>query len=393
MKTVTVLHLVHRLTFGGAERVLVNVINGTGEGMRHIVLSFLPPDDFAGEIAGGRATVVCADKREGNDWSIPGKIASLCRREGVDVIHSQGWGTFAEGVAGAWLARPRPRFVYAFRGKTIADLQGVPWRRRLAEKVLARCCNAILTPSRQMSGDFAGSAGISQGGIQVIYNGVDTALYDPRAGAAERESFGFTADDVVVGCVARLDPVKNILSLVQAVAQCRREFDNLRLLLVGDGPQRAEIEREIRQQGLAEIAIVVGRRADVNRCLKAMDIYVQPSLYEGVSNTILEAMSCVLPVIAGDVGGTAEIVAHGETGLLLPETSAASIGGGLREMLGNRHNLKTMGENARRRVEERFALPVMVARYESLFRRLARDGAGFTADAKERAKACAESQG
>lgn len=371
MKPVTVLHLVHRLTFGGAERVLVNVINGTGARMRHVVLSFLPADDFAAEILPGRATVLSADKRPGNDWSLPGRIAAICREHRVDVVHSQGWATFAEGVAGSLLARPRPCFVYAFRGKTFQDVQGVPLRRRVAQRLLARCCDAMLTPCNEMRRDLAETVGLSPDRVEVIYNGVDSELYRPGRNAAGRRMFGFGAGAVVVGCVARFDPVKNLLSLVRAVADCHRAFPQLRLLLVGDGDERPAIEREIKAAGLEGSAVITGRRSDVNRCLQAMDIYVQPSLYEGVSNTVLEAMSSGLAVLAGDVGGTAEIVVHGETGLLLRSTSADALGGALASLLSDRAALARMGAAGRHRVEERFSLKVMAAEYESLFRRVA----------------------
>ncbi len=367
-----ILHIVHRLTFGGAERVLVNYLNGSRD-HRHVVCSFFQADSFADEITNKDVHVVNLGKKEGNDISIPFKLAKICKEYNIDIIHCQGWGTYLEGLLCAKFIKRHVKFVFAFHGKTIADLGVLPRRRILAQKAGAFLGDAIITPSDEMRLDYANTFGINTDKISVIHNGVDTELFSPETvDDSVRKEFGFKKDEIVIGCVARLDPVKNFPGLIQAFDACRNKGASVKLLLVGDGPEMPELRSLVTKLDRTNDVIFAGRRTDVPQCLHAMDVYVQASFYEGFSMTILEAMSCGLPIIAYNVGGTHEMVKNGENGiLLLPETEKSKQIDCLAEAMLNisQNNQKRteMGKNARITIEKHFSLTEMNSKYDQLF--------------------------
>jgi sugar transferase (PEP-CTERM/EpsH1 system associated) len=364
----TILHLVHRLTFGGAERVLVNYLNGSSQSLRHVLCSFFPADSFVSEIKSRNVEVVDLDKKKGNDLRIPFKLARICRQYGVDVIHCQGWGTYLEGLLCAGLFLGRIKFVFAFHGKTIADLGVLPRRRIWAQRSGAVLGNAIITPSEEMRLDYAQTMGIDPKRIHVIHNGVDIDCFCPGTKAsAVRKEFNIGEQETVMGCVARFDPVKNFPGLINAFAAAKGKGVEARLLLVGDGPQMEELRALVNELGLKRDVLFAGRRTDVPQCLQAMDIYIQPSFYEGFSMTILEAMSSGLPVIAFDVGGTHEMLVHGVNGLLLQRNGDNVLEEAMIDLAEHLEKRREMGQHARAVIEERFSLAGMINKYDQLF--------------------------
>jgi len=181
--------------------------------------------------------------------------------------------------------------------------------------------------------------------------------------------------------VGRHDPVKDYRSLLRAFAglsdgNCLGEEPAdarrsgrapARLLLCGDGPQNADLRRAAREMGIAGRVIFTGARDDVARVLAAVDVFVLPSLTEGMSNAILEAMASSLPVVATQVGGNGELVSHGGSGLLVPPGSEAALRDGIRALVRCPDLRVRMGRVGRLRAEHRFSLDRMVARYEDLY--------------------------
>jgi len=270
----------------------------------------------------------------------------------------------------AKIIKRRIKFVFAFHGKTISDLLGtLPRRRILAQRLGAVLGDAIITPSEEMRHDYAKTFGVNEKKISVIYNGVDTELFSPlKSGISLRKEFGFVKDDIVIGCVARLDPVKNFPGLIGAFNKARKKGVAAKLLLIGDGQMMSELRTLVADLGLVNDVVFAGRRTDVPQCLQTMDFYVQASFYEGFSMTILEAMSCSLPVIAYDVGGTQEMVKNGANGVLVPqEDKHTLLAEAMLNIAQNARKRLEMGKNARKTIEEHFSLSEMNRKYDQLF--------------------------
>lgn len=378
---VRVLHLLNKLTFGGTEKVILNLFNRSSHNVQHFICSLTDYDEaFVEKISSGREKIVCLGKGDGIDLSMALKIASFCNDNAIDIIHSLGWGTYVEGFLASFLMKKKRCFLHSFRGKTAEDTIYIPRRRIWAQHFFSYFCSAIVTPSMASRKDYSGMVHINPNRINVIYNGVDTHQFSKMASdrvRAFKKEFHIRDGEIVIGTVGRFDPVKNIGGLVAAFINLPGPLRNgSRLLLVGDGPEAARIKRFSEQQGVAERIIFVGMRSDVADLLNIMDVYVQPSHFEGVPNAVLEAMGCALPVVATDVGGVAEVVENGITGVLVPPDSSDALTSAIRNLVCRPEKMTRLGRAGYHRVCNRFSIEKMVSDYEQLFRRLTRRQAG-----------------
>ena len=368
---ITVLHLLHRLTFGGTERVVVNLVTHSGPEVINFVCSFDEPDaEFLNELGTLKHRVFSMQKREGNDLHLPFRLAALCKQQRVDIVHSLGWGTYAEGLIATKLLSRNTAFLHSFRGKTAEDTNYIPKRRILAQRIFSWFCDVIITPSQMSQKEYANLIGIDPKRIVVIYNGVqaqDFAASFHEKGT--RDPFGLKFEDIVLGCVARFDPVKNVMGLIRAFAKMDHETaKRCRLLLVGGGPELADAKRLASDSGVGEQVVFLGMRRDIPRCLHLMDVYVQPSKFEGMPNAVIEAMAAGLPVVATNVGGVCEAVAHGVNGFLVTPDDDADLVNRLTEIVRNPGMRKAMGAAGKKRVQERFSMERMISDYERLYR-------------------------
>jgi glycosyltransferase involved in cell wall biosynthesis len=216
--------------------------------------------------------------------------------------------------------------------------------------------------------------GIRPERIVVVQNGRDLTMFDPkRSGDARqrlRKQYGITDEEFVFGIMARLDPQKGHEYLLEAVAHVSQRRQAFRVLLVGDGHRREELEQMAVRLGIGNRVIFAGFQSDVVGHYAAMDVKVLPSLYEGLPLCVIEAMAMEKPVIATEVNGTTEVVQHNVNGLLVPPRDALALGKSLEYALDHREAMLTMGKAGRPWVMERFSLDRQVEETESLYERL-----------------------
>ena len=200
--------------------------------------------------------------------------------------------------------------------------------------------------------------------IRAIPNGVEVPADDPAARGRIRAELGL-GDAPVLITTSRLHPQKGHRHLLDALAGLRKALPALRLLIVGDGVERPNLEAQARQLGIADAAVFTGFRSDVADLLRAADLFVLPSLREGMPNTALEAMAVGLPVVASAVGGVPEVVVGGETGLLVPAGDAGSLRDAIARLVTERDLAGRMGRAGRERVREQFSVERMLAASEA----------------------------
>jgi len=374
MHNITVLYLIHRFTFGGTEKVIVNLVNNSSPYIHNIICSFCDHDsEFVEELYPLRRHVISLNKKQGNDLSIPFKIASICHKQNIHIIHALGWATYAEGIFAAKFLR-KLKFIFSFRGKTIEDTFKIPKRRIYAQKLFAYLCDVIITPSENLKKEYAHMIGINEKKIKVIYNGIDIDKFNFHKSDvrnSKRKEFGLKMEDIVIGSVARFDPVKNLTALIFAFSKVKKNIsDKCKLLLIGDGPEMPKIKKMIKNLDLTKDVILPGMRKDIPECLNTMDIYAQPSRSEGVPNSILEAMASGLPVIATNVGGVPEIVLHDKTGILIDWHNQTALIKAIEYLIKNHNKRKEMGKLGRERVLSKFSIQKMVSEYENLYKDL-----------------------
>jgi glycosyltransferase involved in cell wall biosynthesis len=289
------------------------------------------------------------------------RLRRALRRRGADVLHTHVHfslnvlGRLAGRLAGAAVVS-HVHIENVFR----ADGLGRPAQRAL-DRATARLCARILAVS-EATRDAVVADGYPRSRIEVVPNGVDLVRAEP-----ERLE-GLPLDTPVVIEVARLAPVKGQRELIRALARVPEAV----LVLVGvafesDGAYRDELAQEARAAGVDGRVVFAGYRPDAQALVAGADVFVLPSHAEGMPITILEAMAQERPVVATRVGGSAEVVVDGETGLLVPPGDEEALAAALQDLLGDAELRRRLGTAGRRRVEEHFSAEEMAARVLAVY--------------------------
>lgn len=384
-----VVHVVHALRMGGLENGLVNLINRTPpERYRHAVICMTQHDRFAQRIQRPGVELFGLEKRAGKDPGAYLRLWRLLRRLRPDILHTRNLATVDAHVP-AFLAGV-PGRIHGEHGRDMVDLHGANRRYRLLRRALRPLIHQWVPLSSDLEHYVRDAVGVPAGRITRICNGVDLERFRPDATARGRlrAEARWPDDALVLGWVGRMEPVKNPLGLVDAfaalVGATGGAGSDLRLALVGDGSQREAVAAAVDTAGLGERVWLPGARDDVPALLAAFDVFVLPSLAEGISNTILEALACGVPVVATGVGGNADLIGDEGCGSVVPADDTAALTEALRARVGEPDRLPAARAAARRRAEREFGIDGMVAAYLDLYDRVLAAGSGARATAAER---------
>jgi len=356
--------IVLSLGAGGTERLVIDLCLALAPQADVQVLCLDEPGAWAGQLVDSGVPVRALGRRPGFDHRLLREVRTRVARHRSAVVHCHHYTPFVYGRL-ATLRLRGVRVVYTEHGR----LSDAPWsaKRKLANAVLGRLPGRCFAVSRELR-DYMIAGGLPPSRVGVIYNGVPPG---PPPDATRREALrrelGIDRNARVIGTVARLDPVKDLGTLIDAFAALARAGDVDRLLLVGDGPERAALEARTRRLEVDSQVTFMGQRDDARRLLDALDIYVNSSITEGVSVTILEAMAAGLPVVATAVGVTPEVIEDGGCGLLVSVSSTEAVIRTVRRLLQDRALAGRLGQSARSRIEARFATETMLARYVNAY--------------------------
>ena len=370
-------HVIYRLDVGGLENGLVNIINRIPEDRyRHVIISLTELSDFKRRINRKDVDCIALHKRPGNDPRMIWNLWRLFRKLRPAIVHSRNLAAL-DAQLPAWLAGVGCR-IHGEHGLDVHDLDGTRRKYRWIRRFYRPLVHRYVPLSRQLGDYLSRQVGVADEKIRLICNGVDIERFRPGP-QKQRDSIlphGFAdPDSIVIGSVGRLEPVKDQLTLVRAFIELclRRPQDTrLRLVLIGDGSLRQELESLVAQGDIGKRVWLAGSAENVPQLLQAMDVFVLPSLAEGISNTILEAMACGLPVVATRVGGNEELVVEGETGFLVPRADPGAMAETLLHYLDDDTLRDRHGAAARRRVEKNFSIHGMVNRYLEVYDELCR---------------------
>lgn len=280
-------------------------------------------------------------------------------------MHTRNWGA-VDGILGARFAGVRA-IVHGEHGRDMIDPNGRLLKRNLFRRATARWVDSYITVSEDLRHWLTGVVGIRPEKVQTIINGVDTQRFHPDERSRVRVAHAFDPRQVVIGTVGRLDPVKDQQLLLRAFASLKGCHRDLVLLIVGHGPCREELEKLARDLRLGPECRFMGLRTDTPEMYNLLDVFVLPSIAEGISNTILEAMASGLPVVATAVGGNRELVVSGETGALVPAQDAGDLAAAIERYIESPALRLRHGAAGRKRAIEAFDLARMVSRYEAAY--------------------------
>jgi glycosyltransferase involved in cell wall biosynthesis len=356
-------HVLSSLSIGGGERVALGLSAlQVAAGHRVLVISLAAPPDgpLAEAFKAAGVAVLRVPKRPGLDPILSLRLASLFRREEVDVVHTHNRLPLAYGVAAGRLA-----------GAVVVHTRHGPGRGKPAQRALWRAAGRLLHAYVVVSPgllDLARSLGACPPSrLRIIENGIDIERFrsTPEARRAAREAFGIPAGAFVIGSVGRLSPEKDYPLLVRAVAPLLGP--EARLVIVGSGKEEEKIRAEVAAQGVEPFVLMPGARDDVARWVAAFDVFALSSRMEGLPLVTLEALAAGLPLVATAVGGLPNLIDEGRNGFLVPPGDEGALRNRLLAIRADMPGARVVGERGRVHVSERHSNAEMTRRYMSLY--------------------------
>lgn len=368
-----VCHIVHYLWgfhTGGLENGVVNLINHLpAERFRHTIVTQCGFDPvFLRRIQTQNCQIVDLQKQPGHDLGLHWRLFKLLRQLRPDVFHSRNLSAM-EGQFAAWLARV-PLRVHGEHGWDLNDLGGINQRYQQLRRALAPFVHRFIALSVEAEQYLQQTIGINPTAVERICNGVDLSRFTDAVPAQDLPAYPAHAETLVYGTVGRLAGVKNQQLLLRAFALLCQQYpaSPLQLLLVGDGAERDNLAQLAAELSIQSQVCFAGNRADVPALMALMDVFVLPSLAEGISNTILEAMAAGLPVIASRVGGNPELQpAEFALSHLFASGDVQALASCMAQYIKQPDLLSQHSELVKKHCQNQFSLATMVNRYQAVY--------------------------
>jgi sugar transferase (PEP-CTERM/EpsH1 system associated) len=366
MKRIKIMHVVRSLATGGMENGVRNLLCGLDpDRFEQCVCTLVPSAE-----AQPANSVCLGGTGHGFEFQIPALVRTF-KRERPDVVHSRNWAAI-EAVVAAKLSGV-PAVVHSEHGRDLQTLGRQPLRRRVLRRISYGWADEVFCVSQELKQYYCRELAWGADKFKVIPNGVDVEKFRPddKARAAVRSCIRANPSTLVIGTVGRLDPVKDHLTLFRAAHAALTKGLDLQLIIVGDGIERPSLESALaRMPKLAQRTSFAGAVKNVAQWLNGFDVFVLPSLSEGMSNTLLEAMAAGIAPVATAVGGNSEIVENDCSGFLVQPRNPESICACLVRLGSDERSRKWLGENARKRVVTHYSLQRMLTLYAEMYCRL-----------------------
>jgi sugar transferase (PEP-CTERM/EpsH1 system associated) len=365
-----ILHVISYMGRGGAEMGILKLIDGLGEKFEHRICTMRGYDvNFVRSNFSEEKMFVAGSPALKLQFPLF-RLMHIMRQYRPHVVHTRNWGAI-EAVMAAKLASV-PVVIHSEHGYEVDMFAGLPMRRRLFRRAAYAMGDAVFALTKELRDFHARQAWVRPESMDVIYNGVDTQRFAPgeKTRLALRGELGIPEQSFVIGSVGRLVPIKDHATLLKAAASLAASGIDLRVLLVGQGPEREKLEN-LAAETLRGRVYFAGDSGRVPEMLNAMDVFVLPSLNEGMSNTLLEAMASGLPVLATNVGGNPEIVQDNVDGCLFKPGDVQWLADKLKQLASDPDLVHQLGTAARNRAMNSFSLSRMLDTYRRFYLDLA----------------------
>ena len=371
-------HVVYRFAVGGLENGVVNLVNRLpADAWRHVIISLTDIDDgFARRVTRSDVEMIALHKRPGHAFPLYPRLYRQFKALDPAIVHTRNLAAL-EATVPAWAAGVPVR-VHGEHGRDAADPEGTNARRQWIRRAFRPFVTRYVALSPDLERYLARRVGVPGDRIEQIFNGVDTSRFRPSASRVPIAGCPFTDPRLwLIGTVGRLDTVKDqgnlAAAFVHAITLHPAARERMRLVIVGEGELRSDIEAILEAANVRDLAWLAGERGDVHSVLQGLDAFALPSLAEGVSNTILEAMSTGVPIVATRVGANAELLGDGSSGTIVPPADSEALAAALLRYFEHAELARAHGRAARKRVESVFSLERMLDRYHRLYSDLVDD--------------------
>jgi glycosyltransferase involved in cell wall biosynthesis len=368
-RKVRLLQVIDRFGFAGAENLLYSFADGIDRSRFDLHICSLRPSQPE-SLPALRALgfpVTELDQHHAYDLPILRALVGYIWRERIDIIHTHLLAADIMGrLAGFITRRPVVSTIHNARIDLDREPRHTQWMERWSAHLW---CRRLIVVSTLLRDEIATWFGLPLSKVLAIPNGIDTARFRPPPGfdpeAKKRELL--RGNYRMVTNVARLMPQKGQRYLIEAAAQLTPTMPDVRFLMVGDGALRAELEDLALAHGVADAFVFPGIRTDIPEILAASDLFVLPSLWEGLPLSLLEAMAAGCPVIATDVGGVSEVLHHQETGLLVPPADVQALAAAMADCLDHPERARERAATAEAMVAHKYDTRAMIRKWEAVY--------------------------
>jgi L-malate glycosyltransferase len=365
-KNPRIMHVLLSLGVGGAETLVYDMVRYPGGADTRAVLCCLQAEGELGErLRGEGFSVYCRSRRDGVDLSLVGWLRDIMRDERIDVVHAHQYTPLFYAVPAALLAGG-VRVVYTEHGRLFPEVKR--WKRFLFNPLLALGVERIVSISDSTKTAMACYDNLPSRRIEVVHNGVDFSRMNPSLDlAAKRRSLGVSESCRILGTAARLEEIKNLPMMLEVFKLVLREVPDCCLLVAGQGSQMERLVELAGELGIGDRVKFLGLRFDLPELFQLFEVFLLTSFTEGISITLLEAMSSSVPAVVTDVGGNGEVVREAETGYLVPLGDAAAMADRVVRLLDDRAAASACGAKARERVLGQFSFAAMMEAYRAMY--------------------------
>lgn len=370
MKKNRIMFVTHDLAIGGLQQVVVNLCRTIDKGLfEPSVLCLRSRGDFADEVVQMGIRVFLLPSKEGRvDYFPYFRIARIFREEGIGIIHTHNTQPFVDGTFGALLAGVRT-IVHTDHARDFPDKK----RYMFLEWIVSHFAYRVVGVSEHTTRNLIRYEKISPEKTLTIMNGIYGEKYRITIDTMKKKKeLGIRHNGPVIGLGVRLSEQKGITYLLQAMPDILRVFPGLTLLIAGEGQLENELKTEAKDRGINDHVIFAGPRLDMPEILKVLDLYVLPSLWEGLPMVLLEAMAAECPIVATDVGGNSMAIENGVNGILVPSRSSAELAKAVIGLLRDEQRKYAFIQKGREIFDKKFSARVMTSSYEQLYLRRAK---------------------
>jgi len=360
-RKINLLQLVYGFGVGGGEAKLLELVDKLDKEKYAItVCSVGLGGPLEQQFRDTGADVLVVKKRWRFDPTLIFKVAKLVKQRKIDVVMTTLFYADIVGAAASFLVKPKALISWEVITHPLNA------RRRLMYKLLSSRFDVVVTVSNSIWDFVIKKRSQNKNKIKTIYYGVDLDAYAPakKSGDLAKE---LGNPDCIFGVVARLRYQKGHVHLIDAVPKVIEKYPNVKFVFIGSGDQEELLRQRVADRNVQNQVIFLGLRRDIKYLLNEIDVFVLPSLWEGFPNVVLEAMGCAKPVIATSVEGTIELVADGESGILMPPANPEALADALITMLDSPKLIKQYGNAGRKRVETYFSVGKQVREFEALY--------------------------
>ncbi len=368
-KKITVLHLTFNMALGGTEQVIRQLVENLDKNIYEAKILCL--DDEIGELGkllqDDGIAIECFKRQPGFDLNLIKAISAYIKQNKIDIVHCHQYTPYVYGVLASFFNKSK--IVFTEHGRFYPD--SFKLKRLLINPILSLITDAVIAISQATADALIKYENFPRKKVTVIYNGIRATNLQLSIESKKllKTELGLLDSELVFGTISRLDTIKNHKMMIAAFAEVQETVPKIRLLIVGDGPIRRELEDQVKALNIEKKVIFTGFIVNPQPYLFIIDVFLLPSLSEGASMTLIEAMAFKKAVIVTDVGGNPEIVKHEITGLVTPNEDKLALVDAMVCLCEDPEKKLRFGEQGFIRYQQEFGEQKMVKQYQNLYQK------------------------